>query len=588
MKKMVVFGLTLAALLFSLAFSPVQAQLSEEITSFQSDVTINQNTSLTIKETIEYQTTLQKHGIYRYIPFVYNRDGLRHVLRITNVRITDETGKPIPYETSFSSPNLILKIGDPDRTFTGAQTYVITYTIEKALNRFDTYDELYWDITGEGWQIPITYSQATIRSAFADITQVECFTGSVGGDDGLCQQTLDSSDVASFSYDSTIRYGDNFTVVVGLNKDNQLVFPSPWDNFWSWLRYNWAIVLVPVPLLVMIAWWWKRGRDYEFYGGSVYDLSANRPSRLKPFSLTNREPFVYAPLDDLTPGEAGALLDEKVDTQDVVAEILELARKKFLKIELIEKKKFLGKVRDYQLTRLKEASKSLPEVQQYLLAELFKSGTVVKVSKLKGSFYTVMQTAGSKIEKELVERKIFVSTPSLARIKGMVVFFVLVGIAFWLVLSQLLPINLWWPLVALGLQVPFGVWLGYNMPQRTAVGSNLWHQSRGLRKTIKYGKWREEINEKHLFVENVLPFAVALGVVQQLAKDMEALNIQPPSYLGTSDVTAWSTAQLITSFSNEVGSSLSYNPSSSSSSGGSGFSGGSSGGGGGGGGGGSW
>ncbi len=90
-----------------------------------------------------------------------------------------------------------------------------------------------------------------------------------------------------------------------------------------------------------------------------------------------------------------------------------------------------------------------------------------------------------------------------------------------------------------------------------------------------------------MFIEEVLPFAVSLGVVNQLAKQMEALNIKPPQYISSTGLTTWNTAQFVSGFSSEVASGLSYNPSSSSS-GGSGFSGGSSGGGGGGGGGGSW
>lgn len=588
MKKVVVGLLLLLAGWFSLGSAPVQAQSSEEITSFNSDLTVNQNTSLTIKETIHYRTTLDKHGIYRYFPLTYNRDGLKHELRFTNITVTDGQGKSIQYERSYDVPFLTLKIGDPDRTFTGPKTYVITYTVEKALNQFESHDELYWDITGEGWKIPILHSQATVHSAFANVDRVECFSGVVGGNDGACTKTIATQQEAVFTYPDTIGYGDNFTVVVGFNKDNQLVFPSQWDSFWSWLWFNWVIVLLPAPVLVMAWWWWKHGRDFEFYGGNVYDLTPTRPSRLRPFQLTAREPYVYAPLDEISPGESGAVIDEKVDTQDVVAEILELARKKFLKIELIEKKKLFGVERDYQLTKFKNATTHLPEVQSYLLTELFKTGNTVKVSTLKGSFYTTMQTAAQKIEKALVDRKIFVSSPSMARVWGMFGFFAAWGVIFWLVLNQLTPLHIIWPIVALFVQIPLGMTLAYNMPQRTAVGNNLWLQSRGLKKTIQYGKWREEINEKHLFIENVLPFAVALGVVQQLAKDMEELNLKPPSYMGASNLTSWSTAQFVSGFGSEMASSLSYNPSSSSSSGGSGFSGGSSGGGGGGGGGGSW
>lgn len=90
--------------------------------------------------------------------------------------------------------------------------------------------------------------------------------------------------------------------------------------------------------------------------------------------------------------------------------------------------------------------------------------------------------------------------------------------------------------------------------------------------------------EKHLFIEEILPFAVALNVVDQLSRDMKELGLEPPKYMGG---TNFGTAAFVSSFTSDLGAGLTYNPSSSSSGGG-GFGGGSSGGGGGGGGGGSW
>jgi len=561
--------------------------LPEQIDSFDSQITINQDTSLSIQERIVYQTTLDKHGIYRYLPIDYNRDGLKYQMRVDQISIKDEKGQDIPYSSIYDSKNLTLKIGDPDSTFTEEKTYLIEYRVQKALNAFETHDELYWDITGEGWQIPILKSSTQITSDFASIDQIDCFTGLLGGNDSLCQKKIVAKNQAEFSYDQQIDYGQNFTVVLALDKDNQLVFPSKFDNFMSWLWYNWVVFLIPLPIVIIFYWWWKKGRDFEFLSANVFELDPKKPFRQKALQLSSRTPMVYAPLSDLTPGESGALLDEKVDSRDIVAEILELARKKFLRIELIEEKKLLGKSRDYQLTKLKPASDSLPEVQAYLFKELFDSGETVKISKLKGTFYLTMQKASEKLEASLMDKKIYTNKPSVVRAIGITLFILLISGVFGLVMMKLAPFQIYWPIPLLILQAPMGLLLAYNLPQKTAVGNNLWLQARGLKQSIKYGKWREEVKEKHLFIEEVLPFAVSLGVVDQLAKQMQELNLKPPEYLHATNMTTWSTAQFVGGFSNEVGSTLSYNPSSSSSSGGSGF-GGSSGGGGGGGGGGSW
>jgi len=131
------------------------------------------------------------------------------------------------------------------------------------------------------------------------------------------------------------------------------------------------------------------------------------------------------------------------------------------------------------------------------------------------------------------------------------------------------------------MQIPIAIRLIQLMPQKTAVGNNLWMQVRGLKQSINYGKWREIIKEKNLFIEEVLPFAVSLGVIDRLAKDMKDLDIEPPDYFHAGASGSLS-QDFVSQFNNDMNSSIAYNPSSSSSGGS--FSGG----GGGGGGGGSW
>ena len=127
------------------------------------------------------------------------------------------------------------------------------------------------------------------------------------------------------------------------------------------------------------------------------------------------------------------------------------------------------------------------------------------------------------------------------------------------------------------------------MPKRKAWGYSLFQQINGLKWYLGVSKWREEISEKHLFLEEILPLAIALRLVSKLAKDMEGLGIEPPSYLGgiTTHHLYRDLNNLSTKTANTLSSPGNYSGKSSWS-GGSGFSGRSSGGGFGGGGGGSW
>ena len=592
-QKYLVIPFTLFLVLFFNTFVSL-ASASESIPSFHSNITINQDTSVTIEEEINYTTTLNKHGIYRYVPETFTKDGLKYSRSVTDISVTDEQSNPIQFETISDGPFLTLKIGDPDTTFSGNQSYRISYTMSEAIDQYELetdYDEFYWDITGEGWEIPIASATATIYSPHAKITDVDCFSGAIGGDDGKCISVLrPNKDRADFLYPQTISYGDNMTVALKLESENGLVFPTATASLLQTIFHNLPLAALPVPILLVFVLWYFRGRDYAFISSNVYNLDPNQPQRKIWPSLKAREPFVYAPIKELTPGQAGLLIDEKVDTSDLVAEILELARKKFLKIEAVSSTKFLelGTKTDYRFIKLKPDDSTLPLVQKYLFEHIFEKKETTLVSELKGTFYTHMAVASKKLEESVNE--FFSAKPSTARGIGIAVFGVSWGITMLLLSITFFSIDIFWPLPFLLIQPPLGVLLGYNFPQKTAVGHALWLQTRGLRKSINYGKWREKIKEKNLFIEEVLPFAVALGVVDKLSKDMEALHIKPPEYLGSTTGTANSamtminTQAFVSSFSSSVGSELSYNPNSSSSGSGSGFSGG----GGGGGGGGSW
>ena len=579
-------ALTISFLTFFVASTKVFAFV-DEVSSFHSDITINQDTSISIIEQIDYTTDLQKHGIYRYIPIAYNHEGIKEVLPVRDLVVTDDAGQEEPYSSSSDGKFLTIKIGDPDATFTGDKTYLISYRIERAIRKFSDHSELYWDITGEGWQIPVVESSASITSNFAPIEKIDCFAGEVGTSNRLCKTDFNENS-ANFIYNQPIEYGDNFTIVVGLPLDSELIFPTQSEIRALWLRDNWTLFLIPFPLLLMILWWRMKGRDIQFISPNVFDMSPDQPTKYKQLSFRAREPFVYEPLKDLSPGEAGALLDEKVDTEDIVAEILELARKKYIKISSIEKKNFFGKKKDYDFKKLSQTSDGLSGAQLHLFNGLFALGDTTTVSRLKGSFYTTIQTAKQEMHNSLVARGIYTRKPNSDRALGFLVFLGSSGLTLFLLMNTVGNLGIYWPIPLLLLQLPFGLIIAYNMPQKSAIGSNLWLQARGLRKTIQYGKWREEVKEKNLFIEEVLPFAVALGVVSKLSKDMESLQMQPPDYLQGASIVGMSNSNWLGDFSKSIGSDLSYNPSSSSSSGGSGFSGGSSGGGGGGGGGGSW
>lgn len=579
--------------LFFVSAPPVRAADElDVIKAFTSVITIHKDTSIGIVETIEYETSMQKHGIYRTIPYRYDRGILNYSAKIRSVFVADPSGKGIPFSRSYDEGNLVLKIGDKDITFSGNKTYVISYVVENAVQKTDSGARLYWDITGDGWQIPVSYSTAKVQTAVGEIVSATCYSGPFGENDKRCIVYDNGSLDHDFVYQDTISYNDNMTVDVMLEPTTAFSFPTKEEIILKQLIDNLWLFFLPLPLIGLLYVWYRYGRDYMFVRYNVFDHS-DREKIIKPVFARYQAPMVYEPLD-ITPGQAGAMLDESYDTQDLVADILDLARLKYIRIEQTREKS-LFRSAEYTFTKLKEAGKDLPSHQKLIIAGLFGSADTVPLSKLKGKFYTQIPKIKEAVFASLFDHTMFTRDPNAFQKKiagiGVALFVALiVGAQFAAFLTPLFSgLNSMQVGIAIAILIPefiIGFFLIGNLTQKTAKGFNYMQQARGLKETIAWGKWREEIKEKHLFIEEVLPFAVALGVVGKLTKDMKDLHIKPPSYFHGSTINSFTTASFVNSFSSDVASSISHNPNSSSWSGGSG--GGSSGGGGGGGGGGSW
>lgn len=276
----------------------------------------------------------------------------------------------------------------------------------------------------------------------------------------------------------------------------------------------------------------------------------------------------------------------------MVAEIIELGRLGFLTIKRTEEKKFLHKNIDYILTRKNQDTEKLRNYQKYLWQKIFNNGDEVKLSELKNKFYQYLTEFREKVYQHLGDAKIFNDNPQTAQTKWGIIFGVLTAVMFMPVMTFVSTTANYGPVLVYIASILPGALLVKFMPARTAWGYSLMRQIEGLKWYVKVGKWREEIAEKNLFLGEILPLAIALGVVNKLAKDMAGLGVPPPNYMqGFSAVhlnsqlnhfSSYSTSTLLSTPSNTKWSG------SSSWSGGSGFSGGSSGGGFGGGSSGSW
>ena len=128
------FCLMILGLLFLIINHKAVLAVDYEINNFKSEINLNQDYSLTIKEKIETNFLIAKHGIYRIIPYIYNHNGKTIKANLRVLGVTDEKGLGVNYEVNNYNQSKKIKIGDADITIVGKKEYTIEYIGESPEN----------------------------------------------------------------------------------------------------------------------------------------------------------------------------------------------------------------------------------------------------------------------------------------------------------------------------------------------------------------------------------------------------------------------------------------------------------------------
>jgi uncharacterized membrane protein len=294
----------------------------------------------------------------------------------------------------------------------------------------------------------------------------------------------------------------------------------------------------------------------------------------------------------LRPAEIGTILDERADTFDVSATIVDLAVRGYLRIVEIPKEGIFGET-DYRLEKLRPAGAELLPYEAELFASLFETGDEVTMSGLEDKFYKDLAEVKTALYKQVVEvNKFFPSSPEKVRtihlIGGGVL--ALAGAFAFVQLGTFLGAAIIAaPIVLAGVAL---IVLSRAMPRRTGKGREMFRRSLGFREYMVVAETdRQRFAEEENIFEKYLPYAIVYECVDKWAKAFEGLEGRPATrtsgwYSSPHVFSAVAFSHGINGFSSSMSSAISSTPGGS---GGSGFSGGGfSGGGGGGGGGGSW
>lgn len=548
----IVFLIMLATALAPIGFGAQSVHAADRSVEWASidialDLQEDGNFAVTEQQTVDFTGGPFSNG-FRDIP-------LGQVEAITKVRVGEfrdgvyvpyqrvspfdyDSSIPDTYAISIRTGNAHIEWSFP-RSYTETRVFVVQYVAEGALRVYDDpsnpFQEILWIPVGSALT-----EIAPVRRATFTITLPEAVdpadTMILSEDELPEDHTIDGKvwawDHGSFSQGEQWRVGLQFPPIVSAVKPGWQDAADQREIETAQQEANRArndfFALGIAGLLALLGaggiagGWYTLGRDPAV--GFATDFLAEPPS-------------------DDPPGVAGALIDEVVDQKDVIATLVDLARRGALTI--VETEDDLpagyGGGKDYLITLVDPAIAGAPYETQMITA-IFgvnaAAGASEKMSTLRKSYASTMADVERGIYDDLVARGYFNHPPDRTRSKyrsaaiGLLVAVVIMGCVGIGYLGDATSFG-WLPVVVLVFVLAILAIISRAMPRKTFKGAEESTKWRGFKAYLESIESHQDLGAAPEIFERFLPYAVAFGIEKGwIRKFAEAQAPVPPWFGG--------------------------------------------------------
>ena len=201
------------------AQEPAPAPTREQILSYDSDITLNPDGTLLVRETVKVLALSAqiKHGIYRdFTTRYHDRFGNPYSVHFDGVSI-ERDAQPEEFHLAKLSNGLRIYMGNSGETLPpGEHTYELTYSVDRGIGFFPEHDELYWNVTGMGWILPIEKVSATLhlpRGIAKVAILLDAYTGGQGSAETDYIASADNEGNATFRTTRALGPHESLTLV---------------------------------------------------------------------------------------------------------------------------------------------------------------------------------------------------------------------------------------------------------------------------------------------------------------------------------------------------------------------------------------
>ncbi|CNH78148.1 membrane protein [Yersinia massiliensis] len=384
----------------------VTPSVGEHILLFDTQVYFAEDGTMLVDENIQVLSTGEqiKRGIFRTLPLSWQRPDEKIFNVDYQIKQVLRDGVAEPFIVDKNSKRLKLQIGSADHLLSpGIYHYKIQYKVRNHFSRFPNWDELYWNVTGNGWDYPIDKIRFSLQlpeqAKFLTSTgkdsrlkSIDVYTGPVGWKGDNARVLADGS-VETIQ---PMGKGEGLTVAYTWPRDILAAAPapqavSPWRHM---LLPTMQTCVLWIPLLLLafyyLSWWRKNVITPQLKMPTVVPL--------------------YAIPKGFSPGYARYVNQRNYDDAGFTSDLLDLIAKRGMAItQKVSQTKPRGlfnrtSVVEQCLTRLPEnASQSLTVDDRKILSLLFpgKNGKI----NLSKAHQKPMQNARRELENRCVKQQ---------------------------------------------------------------------------------------------------------------------------------------------------------------------------------------